>query len=159
MNSNQHYFGSLGSYLSNDIPCFTICQEMCLSDEVEIFRESIKSTKKTPLIIRISIRVEILLIPLGPLNWVLINGIWPKWYQMKAKDLFFDMISKFYQKFHIYYRRIGGKKCFTTYLCTKVDHNIVSFCRSKLLLFSLSENTSLRGGKCHFIFLLITLGG
>ena len=75
----------------------------------------------TSLIIKISIRVEILLIPLGPLKRVLINGIWPKWYQMKAKDLFFDMMSKFYQKFLSYYHEIGDEKCFTTYLCTKVD--------------------------------------
>ena len=27
---------------------------------------------------------------------------------MKAKDLFFDMMSKFYQKFHSYYHKIGG---------------------------------------------------
>ena len=94
---------------------------MCLSGKFESFRESVKSTKMTPLIMQISIRVEFLLIPLGPLKQVLINGIWPKWYQMKSKDLFFDMMSKFHQKLHSYYYKIGGKKCFTTYLCTKAD--------------------------------------
>ena len=67
------------------------------------------------------IRVDILLILLGSLKQVLLNGIWPKRYQMKAKDLFFDMMSKFYQKLYTYYLKIGGEKCFTTYLCTKVD--------------------------------------
>ena len=40
---------------------------------------------------------------------------------MKAKDLLFDMISKFHQKFHSYRMKMQQKKCFVTYSCTKVD--------------------------------------
>ena len=35
---------------------------------------------------------------------------------MKAKDLFFQLMSKFNQKFYSGYQRNGYEKCFTTYL-------------------------------------------
>ena len=54
---------------------------------------------------------------------VLLNGIWPKMYQMKAEDLFFYMVSKFYPNFISFIN--GEEKSFTTYSCTKVDFNIV----------------------------------
>ena len=52
---------------------------------------------------------------------VLRNRIWHKRYQMKAEDLFLNIMSKIYQKNHIYYHRNGDEKCFPTYLCTKVN--------------------------------------
>ena len=38
------------------------------------------------------VRGDILFILLGALKWVLLNGIRPNRYQVKAKDLFFDMV-------------------------------------------------------------------
>ena len=67
------------------------------------------------------VRGDILFILLGALKWVLLNGIQPNRYQMKAKDLFFDMISKFFQKVQVQYHKNGDEKSFATYFCTKVD--------------------------------------
>ena len=49
---------------------------------------------------------------------------------MKAKDLFFHMMSKLYQKCHIYYQRNGYENCFTTYayFILRSIYNIVSVC-------------------------------
>ena len=41
--------------------------------------------------------------------------------QMKGDDLFFDMVQKYNQNYHSYYRKNCDEKSFTTYLCTKVD--------------------------------------
>ena len=41
---------SLGSYLSTDNPTFKIFQEMCLSDDFEYLRESLKRKKMTPFL-------------------------------------------------------------------------------------------------------------
>ena len=41
--------------------------------------------------------------------------------QMKGDDLFFDMVQKYNQNYHSYYRKNCDEKSFTTYLYTKVD--------------------------------------
>ena len=48
---NWHYFGSLGSHLSNDTLCIIIHQEMSLSLKFESYEDSIKSAKMTQFII------------------------------------------------------------------------------------------------------------
>ena len=61
------------------------------------------------------------LIFLGPFQIVL-NDFWCKGYQMKAKDLVFKLKSKCFKKSHCQcFKENGGKKKFTTYLCSEVD--------------------------------------
>ena len=52
---------------------------------------------------------------------------------MKAQDLFFNMISKFHQKFDSYCHKNGGKNSFTTYFFTTVINSSVKERHSEFL--------------------------